>query len=192
MGKIIVVWTAILLLSAAGGAKESPSASESLNSGNTKVSTNPVSTEDQRIKILEDQVQLLTQQLSLLRGEFASLREANAAAAELGPRLVLTSVHSESATLSEALGAKAASPAPQDNPVQQSALQTYGGATSNAKLLNPDISMIGDFIGTVGHNSVVPSRSLELHESELGVQAIIDPYSRGDFFLSFGEQGVNV
>ena len=195
MGKIIVVWTAILLLSAAGGAQERPSASESLNSGNTKVSTNPVSTEDQRIKILEDQVQLLTQQLSLLRGEFTSLREANAAAAELGPRLVLTSVHSESATLSEALGANppaAASPTPQDNPMQPSALQTYGGATSNAKLLNPDISMIGDFIGTVGHNSVVPSRSLELHESELGVQAIIDPYSRGDFFLSFGEQGVNV
>src|SRR6202171_1908317 len=105
MRKIIVVWTTILLVSAAGGAQERPSASESLNSGNTKVSTNPVSTEDQRIKILEDQVQLLTQQLSLLRGEFASLREANAAAAELGPRLVLTSVHSESATLSEALGA---------------------------------------------------------------------------------------
>src|SRR6202165_2160097 len=195
MRKIIVVWTTILLVSAAGGAQERPSASETLNSGNTKVSTNPVSTEDQRIKILEDQVQLLTQQLSLLRGEFTSLREANAAAAELGPRLVLTSVHSEPATLSEALGGKntaAASPAPQDNPMQPSALQTYGGATSNAKLLNPDISMIGDFIGTVGHNSVVPSRSLELHESELGVQAIIDPYSRGDFFLSFGEQGVNV
>jgi hypothetical protein len=26
----------------------------------------------------------------------------------------------------------------------------------------------------------------------LGVQAIIDPYARGDFFVSFGEQGVNV
>src|SRR3984893_19566437 len=128
MGKIIVVWTAILLLPAAGGAQERPSASESLNSGNTKVSTNPVSTEDQRIKILEDQVQLLTQQLSLLRGEFTSLREANAAAAELGPRLVLTSVHSEPATLSEALGAKntgAASPAPPDNPLPPSAMPTY-------------------------------------------------------------------
>ena len=52
--------------------------------------------------------------------------------------------------------------------------------------------MIGDFIGTVGHNRVVPSNSLELHESELGVQAIIDPYARGDFFVSFGENDVNV
>jgi hypothetical protein len=31
-----------------------------------------------------------------------------------------------------------------------------------------------------------------MHESELGFQAIIDPYSRGDFFLSFGEEGVSL
>jgi hypothetical protein len=70
--------------------------------------------------------------------------------------------------------------------------QTYGGATSNAKLLNPDISLIGDFIGTAGRNTVSPSRSLELHESEVGLQAIIDPYARADAFISFGETGVNV
>jgi hypothetical protein len=70
--------------------------------------------------------------------------------------------------------------------------QTYGGATSNAKLLNPDISLIGDFIGTAGHNEVSPSRSLELHESEIGMQAIIDPYARADAFISFGETGVSV
>ncbi len=195
MRKIVVVWTVGLLLSAATGAQEKPSAPESLNSDNTKLSPNPVSTEDLRINTLEDQVQLLTQQVSLLRGELTSLREANTAAAEFGPHVVLTSVHSGSATLSEVPVAKdtaATSLPPQENLMQSSQVQTYGGATSNAKLLNPDISMIGDFIGTVGHNSVVPSRSLELHESELGVQAIIDPYARGDFFVSFGEQGVNV
>jgi hypothetical protein len=31
-----------------------------------------------------------------------------------------------------------------------------------------------------------------MHESEIGLQAIIDPYARGDFFLSFGETGVEV
>ena len=31
-----------------------------------------------------------------------------------------------------------------------------------------------------------------MHESALGLQAIIDPYARGDFFLSFGETGVNL
>ncbi len=67
-----------------------------------------------------------------------------------------------------------------------------GAGASAAKLLNPDISMIGDFIGVAGHNPIQPSPSLEMHESELGVQAIIDPYARGDFFLTFGEQGVGL
>jgi hypothetical protein len=31
-----------------------------------------------------------------------------------------------------------------------------------------------------------------MHESEIGLQAIIDPYARGDFFISFGEEGVNL
>jgi hypothetical protein len=31
-----------------------------------------------------------------------------------------------------------------------------------------------------------------MHESEVGLQAIIDPYARGDFFVSFGEEGVDL
>ena len=67
-----------------------------------------------------------------------------------------------------------------------------GAGTSAAKALNPDISVIGDFIGVAGHNDVQPSPSLEMHESEVGLQAILDPYARGDFFLSFGEEGVEL
>jgi len=67
-----------------------------------------------------------------------------------------------------------------------------GAGGSAAKALNPDISAIGDFISVAGHNTVDPSPSLQMHESELGIQAIIDPYARGDFFLSFGEEGVNL
>ncbi len=58
--------------------------------------------------------------------------------------------------------------------------------------------MIGDFLGAVGGNSPpfgaqqTPVRSFEMHESELGIQAIIDPYARGDFFVTFGEQGVSL
>ncbi|MFB3814031.1 MAG: hypothetical protein ACE14L_07950 [Terriglobales bacterium] len=73
-----------------------------------------------------------------------------------------------------------------------------GGAASLAKALNPDISMIGNFFGSIGGNSPPPGASqrtfpsLEMHESELGLQAVIDPYARGDFFLSFGEEGVGL
>jgi hypothetical protein len=73
---------------------------------------------------------------------------------------------------------------------QPAALGGAGG--SAAKALNPDISVIGDFIGIAGHNPVQPSPSLQMHESEVGLQAIIDPYARGDFFLSFGEDGVEL
>lgn len=76
---------------------------------------------------------------------------------------------------------------------------TLGGAgASAAKILNPDISVIGDFIGATGGNSqqnlvsLDPIPAFQMHESEVGLQAIIDPYARGDFFISFGEQGVNL
>jgi hypothetical protein len=77
-------------------------------------------------------------------------------------------------------------------------LPVYGGASAASKALNPDVSVIGDFIGAAGGNSapalatLQPFPSLEMHESEIGLQAIIDPYARGDFFFSFGEQGVNL
>src|SRR5438270_3555329 len=78
-------------------------------------------------------------------------------------------------------------------PLSQAQAISLGGAGgSAAKALNPDISAIGDFIAVAGHNPVQRSSSLEMHESELGFQAIIDPYARGDFFLSFGEEGVNL
>src|SRR5437016_1023128 len=67
-----------------------------------------------------------------------------------------------------------------------------GAGVGAATALNPDISVIGDFIGGIGHNPVFPTPALQLHESEIGLQAIVDPYARADFFISFGEQGVNV
>src|SRR6266513_2612172 len=54
------------------------------------------------------------------------------------------------------------------------------------------------FIVAAGGNTAPPLAilqpfpSLEMHESEIGLQAIIDPYARGDFFISFGEEGVNL
>src|SRR5436190_15228735 len=32
-----------------------------------------------------------------------------------------------------------------------------GGSVSNAKVFNPDIAVIGDFLGAAGHNSVNPT-----------------------------------
>lgn len=89
----------------------------------------------------------------------------------------------------QAAPSAAAAPAPV---TQTQAISLGGAGGSAAKALNPDVSAIGDFIAVAGHNPIQPSPSFEMHESELGFQAIIDPYARGDFFLSFGEEGVTL
>ena len=131
----------------------------------------------QRIKDMEERI-------IALEGQVRMLKSAQAAALPPTPGVT-------------------AQPMPSGPLVGQGALTqgqvSLGGAGgAAAKALNPDISAIGDFIGALGGNSAPPLATLQpfpsfqMHESELGFQAIIDPYARGDFFLSFGEEGVNL
>src|SRR5438552_242233 len=70
-------------------------------------------------------------------------------------------------------------------------LPVYGPASS--KVFNPDIAVIGDFLGAVGKNdSGRATPSLEMHEAEAAFQAIVDPYARADFFLTFSPDEVGV
>lgn len=124
----------------------------------------------QKVRELEDRVIALEGQLRLMKSEPTPASPTPAT------------------TAPEPLAAVTA--APRAESTQGGILGGAGG--SAAKALNPDISAIGDFISVAGHNTVDPSPSLQMHESELGIQAIIDPYARGDFFLSFGEEGVNL
>jgi hypothetical protein len=148
---------------------------------------------EERIIQLEGRVRMLTQQA----------RAAQPVAAPNAPTVAPSAVPTGAAA---AAAASAASPSQTlQGPVTAAgeggaALPVYGGATAAAKALNPDISVIGDFIGAAGHYPEAPGsvirqagfRSLEMHESEVGLQAIIDPYARGDFFLTFGEEGVGL
>src|ERR1700686_5313611 len=174
--KRFAVLSALLLFSAIAHAQDAPSRP-------AKRDVSPASTEDARMKALEAQVRSLVGEVALLRSELKELRETKSPESSSGPQVLLASAHPEPGMLTS-------SPAPAAAQVAQT--QTFGGASGNAKLLNPDISLIGDFIGTAGHNNVSPGRSLEMHESEVGLQAIIDPYARADAFISFGETGVNV
>src|SRR5205814_8901966 len=72
------------------------------------------------------------------------------------------------------------------------ALPVYGGAAALSKIFNPDIAVIGDFLGAAGHNVVNPDPAFAMHESEASFQAVVDPYAHADFFLSFGEEGVDL
>jgi hypothetical protein len=59
-------------------------------------------------------------------------------------------------------------------------------------VFNPAISVIGNALGFVGHNEVDNQPSLQLKESEIGLQAIVDPYARADFFVTFSNEEVGI
>lgn len=61
-----------------------------------------------------------------------------------------------------------------------------------SKVFNPDMAMIGNFVAVGGKSPGSGEPSLALSEAEASFQAIVDPYARADFFLSFGAEGVNV
>lgn len=81
-------------------------------------------------------------------------------------------------------------PAPPPEPVAAASPAPSGASSST--FFNPSTAVIGDFLGAAGRNDVNPQPALEMHESEVSFQAIVDPYARADFFLSFGEEGVDL
>lgn len=96
------------------------------------------------------------------------------------------------------LGAPAAQPGPpagvppQDPtpaPVDPQPVQPAAGAS---KVFNPDIAVIGNFIGVAGKNPMSDQPSLQLSEVEATFQAVVDPFGRADFFLAAGPEGVEV
>src|SRR3989344_5891739 len=56
-----------------------------------------------------------------------------------------------------------------------------------ANVLNPNISIIGDIVGNTGPMHRADSNRLSFRESEIGLQANVDPYARADFFVSLPE-----
>lgn len=140
----------------------------------------------QKVRDLEDRLILLEGQVRSLKSQQGTPPVAQPAAPEAAAAPVQASPTPPVEPVAQAAAAGASS----STPTQAAVLGGAGG--SAAKALNPDISAIGDFIAVAGHNPVQPTPSLQMHESELGFQAIIDPYARGDFFLSFGEQGVTL
>ena len=145
-------------------------------------------------------------EIEQLRKEFEQMRQqygerlAALEAKVAAPAVVTQDQPAASVAVTQAPPAAAsqvpAPPAPAVADVQTQPAPVSPGASSAgaSKVFNPDIAVIGNFLGTAGSSTgnPDPAKALELHESEVSFQAIVDPYARADFFLSFGEQGVNV
>ncbi|MGH9361596.1 MAG: hypothetical protein ACRD2T_06735, partial [Thermoanaerobaculia bacterium] len=123
-----------------------------------------------------------TDPVGTLRAEIAALRaDYEARIAALEGRLAQLET-----------GAAAAQPVPPELTGVAPPITT-GGAPYTGTYFNPSVSMIGNFVAAGGHavgEETAPSA--ELRESELSLQAIVDPYARADFFLAFGEEGVEM
>jgi hypothetical protein len=83
-----------------------------------------------------------------------------------------------------------AAPSAPDAPAGQ--LPTYGNISAASKVFNPDMAVIGNFLGAAGKNIVEPSPALEMSEAEASFQAVVDPYAKADFFLTFGPEGAGI
>jgi hypothetical protein len=71
-------------------------------------------------------------------------------------------------------------------------LPVYGGPSLASKIFNPDVAVIGNFIGAAGKTPGGGEPSFEMAESEASFQAVVDPYARADFFLTFGPEEVGI
>lgn len=148
--------------------------------------------------------QQIRQELERLRQEFEVLRET------YGARL--SALEARLSSLPSGAGAAPQAPVapppvvtPPGEPAQvavppgaagaggpQGALPVYGNPNVLSKIFNPDISVIGNFLGAAGRNDVNPAPVFEMNEAEATFQAVVDPFARADFFFAFSPEGVEI
>ena len=75
-------------------------------------------------------------------------------------------------------------PAPTPNP--------SGGGAGSPTYFNPSIAVIGNLLAVTGKNAVENRPAIEMRESEISLQAIVDPYARADFFVSLSNDGIDL
>src|SRR5262245_41048490 len=149
-------------------------------------------------------VQALRQEIDQLRKDIEKLNQDYAARlSALEARLSAAQPTAEQPPPSAPPPAAAPSPPAPAEPAaaQPSLAGSAQAAAASSKVFNPDMAVIGDFLGAAGTNPVQSDpfslandhpNALQMHEAEASFQAVVDPYARADFFISFGEQGVDL
>jgi hypothetical protein len=157
---------------------------------------------------LKAELAQLRQELDAMRGEYGTRMaaiEAKIAAIEKGGT-VPPAVSLPPVPVLPAPAPATPSPPPQPTPPTeaqvpagaagaggpQGALPVYGSTTALSKIFNPDIAVIGNFIGAAGKNEIDDRPAFALDEAEASFQAVVDPYARADFFMAFGQEGVEI
>ena len=134
---------------------------------------------------LRAQIELLRQQLEALQKKVAALEAQGQPAPAAPPAAAVPPAAPAAAPPPVPAPAGADQPAPASLPV-------YGNPSALSKIFNPDIAVIGNFIGAAGTNDVDPMPALQLSEAEVSFQAVVDPYARADFFLAASPEGLEI
>jgi hypothetical protein len=81
---------------------------------------------------------------------------------------------------------------PTPTPPPTEPVPVAAGASPAPNYFNPAIAVIGNFLGAAGKNSVENRDSLEMRESEIALQAVVDPFARADFFVAVTNEEVEL
>jgi hypothetical protein len=138
--------------------------------------------------------QSLREELDRLRREFEAIRDA------YGQRLSALEARLTAAPDPGAQppGVQPPSTPPTSAPAAPAAgtpegpLAVYTPQSPTSKIFNPDIAVIGNFLGAIGNNEINPAPLFDMNEAEATFQAVVDPYARADFFLAFSPEGVEI
>jgi hypothetical protein len=138
--------------------------------------------ENDRITQLEQKLDELLRQAEAIRTELNAMRGGAAPAPPSEPAEDLTAIE-PAVPPAEDLTAIEVVPEP--------ATQAAAAPAAAAKALNPDLSVIGTFLSHAG-DDFEGRAPAELDEVEVALQAFIDPYAKGFFFLAVTPDEVDV
>ena len=138
----------------------------------------------ERLQKLEQRLDELQRENDTLRGEIDALKRDLGAVAEAAPAL------DEAEDLTRIDVAQAPAEPVVERPVDVVQNQPAPGA---GKVFNPDISVIGNFLGKAGDLNEFDERpTASLEEAEISFQAFVDPYAQAKFFVAVGPEGAEV
>lgn len=136
-----------------------------------------------RLDQLQRQVDALVQEAASLRAELEASQPAVQQASS-DDLLNVEAVQKEEQTTDATPAAPAELPAD---------VVTNVPAAPTANVFNPDVSAIGQFFGHAGtDNPFEPRETAALDEVEISLQAFVDPYARGKFFVAITPEGAEV
>ena len=138
---------------------------------------------EQALRDAQAEVARLQQELAAMRDQYDSRLKA------LEDKLAALAAQ---ATPAEPAPPVVQPPAPAPVELPPAPTPVPGATSSNAKVFNPDIAVIGNFLGAAGHNPNSDQPTFGLDEVETSLQAIVDPYARADVFLAAGPDGLDV